>query len=90
MKSRERASQRVFNILVGCQLFSSFVEVRSLASFTSEGDTGSGQGGRTSSLVFFDQCIDRLSSDHALESTRLMEADSTLKRFLITSNKDLK
>jgi len=79
VKSRERASQRVFNVLVGCQLFSSFVEVRSLASFTSEGDTGSGQGGRTSSLVFFDQCIDRLSSDHALESTRLMEADSTLK-----------
>ena len=74
VRSRERTSQRFFQFLVGTQLFSSFIEERSLASFSGDGSSG------RSSLVFFDECIDRLTPESAIENVRLIESDDLLKR----------
>ena len=55
-------------------MFASFIEDRSLTTI------GGGElaAGRLSSLVFFDECIDRLTPDY--ENIRLIEADDSLKR----------
>ncbi|XP_076803788.1 C-myc promoter-binding protein-like isoform X2 [Clavelina lepadiformis] len=75
LRSRDRASQRFFSAHIGTQLFSSFIEERSLTSI------GGGEvaAGRLSSLVFFDECIDRIGPEHAVESVKLIEADDSLK-----------
>ena len=62
-------------MLIGTQLFSSFIEERSLTSVIGGGEVAAG---RSSSLVFFDECIDRLTPDY--EHTRLIEDDMTSKR----------
>lgn len=80
IRSRDRASQRFFTSLTGTQLFSSFIEERSLTSFA--GGEGDLAAGRSSSLVFFDECIDRLIPEHASDNIRLIEADDSLKRWL--------
>jgi len=63
-------------MLIGTQLFSSFVEERSLTSFIGGGELAAG---RSASLVFFDECIDRLIPDY--ENLRLIEGDETMKRY---------
>nr|XP_018671970.1 C-myc promoter-binding protein isoform X3 [Ciona intestinalis] len=73
VRSRERSSQRFFNSLVGTQLFSSFIEERCLTSSTGMSD---GISGRSGSLVFFDECIDRLTPDH--DHVHLIETDSQI------------
>ena len=49
LKSRERACQKYFGALMKTQLFSRFIEER---SFVSDKDV---------SLVFFDECIEKVS-----------------------------
>jgi len=65
VRSRERNSQKFYQQLVSCQHFSHFIETRCLE--TSDATT------RT--LVFFDNCLDRITSDNQLESVRLIESD---------------
>uniref|UniRef100_H2ZEF0 C-myc promoter-binding protein n=1 Tax=Ciona savignyi TaxID=51511 RepID=H2ZEF0_CIOSA len=61
VRSRERSSQRFYQSVVGTQLFSSFIEERCLTS--------------SASLVFFDECIDRLTPDH--DHVHLIETDDS-------------
>ncbi|XP_039272461.2 C-myc promoter-binding protein-like [Styela clava] len=73
IRCQDKASQRFFTLLTGTQLFAAFVEARSFASFT-----GADGAGKAASLVFFDECIDRLGGEFH-DNVRLIEADDTLK-----------
>lgn len=76
IRNQDKASQRFFTMLTGTQLFAAFVETRSFASFT--GDYGTDSAGKAASLVFFDECIDRLGGEFH-DNVRLIEADDALK-----------
>ena len=74
---QDRSSQKFFTMLTSTQLFAAFVESRSFASCAA--DYGGENAGKAASLVFFDECIDRLRGEYA-SSVRLIEGDDALSR----------
>ncbi|XP_025833553.1 C-myc promoter-binding protein isoform X2 [Agrilus planipennis] len=62
LKSRDKAHQKFFSLLMRTQMFIRFIEER---SFVTDGDQG---------MAFFDECTERLSHDESGEG-RLIEPD---------------
>lgn len=64
LKSRDRSHQRFYSLMMKTQMFSRFIEE---CSFVSDKDA---------SLAFFDECVDKMDSEHP-EDTRLIDLDES-------------
>lgn len=64
LKSRDRSHLRFYSLMMKTQMFSRFIEE---CSFVSDKDA---------SLAFFDECVDKMDSEHP-EDTRLIELDES-------------
>uniref|UniRef100_A0A672JGB6 DENN/MADD domain containing 4C n=1 Tax=Salarias fasciatus TaxID=181472 RepID=A0A672JGB6_SALFA len=67
LKSRDRAHQKFYSILTKTQIFIRFIEE---CTFVSDKDTG---------LAFFDDCVEKVTTDPSYEDTRLLELDESQK-----------